>query len=53
MGMDVFGNNPTSKVGSHFRNTDWAWPPLAEYVRRSRLESPADAPTGNRTMATA
>lgn len=32
MGMDVFGNNPTSEVGNYFRNTCWAWPPLAEYV---------------------
>jgi hypothetical protein len=32
MGMDVIGENPTSKVGSYFRNTDSWWPPLAEYV---------------------
>lgn len=32
MGMDVIGKNPTSEVGSYFRNTDTWWPLLAEYV---------------------
>src|SRR6516165_5540929 len=34
MGMDVYGNNPASEAGNYFRNTCWAWHPLAEYVRK-------------------
>lgn len=30
VGMDVFGRNPTAKVGEYFRNTVWRWHPLAE-----------------------
>jgi len=31
MGMDVYGNNPTSEKGEYFRNTVWWWHPLATY----------------------
>lgn len=31
MGMDVIGQNPTSKEGEYFRNSVWGWQPLAEY----------------------
>jgi hypothetical protein len=31
MGMDVYGQNPTSEEGKHFRNNAWAWRPLADY----------------------
>jgi hypothetical protein len=32
MGMDVYGEKPTSKVGEYFRNNVWWWRPLAEYI---------------------
>lgn len=32
MGMDVFGNKPTSEVGSYFRNNVWYWHPLWDCV---------------------
>ena len=32
MGMDVFGNNPTSEEGEYFRRSVWSWRPLAELV---------------------
>jgi len=32
MGMDVHGKNPTSEVGSYFRNNMWHWRALATYV---------------------
>lgn len=32
MGMDVYGNNPTSKAGEYFRNNVWWWRPLADYI---------------------
>jgi hypothetical protein len=32
MGMDVYGNNPKSKVGEYFRNNCWYWRPLWDYV---------------------
>lgn len=31
MGMDVFGNAPTSKAGEYFRNNIWWWHPLWHY----------------------
>lgn len=31
MGMDVYGQNPTSEVGSYFRNNVWWWRPLWSY----------------------
>ena len=31
MGMDVFGNNPSSKTGAYFRNNVWWWRPLWVY----------------------
>jgi hypothetical protein len=31
MGMDVIGNNPTSKTGDYFRANIWYWHPLWEY----------------------
>jgi hypothetical protein len=30
MGMDVYGNKPTSEVGEYFRRSVWGWHPLAE-----------------------
>jgi hypothetical protein len=32
MGMDVYGKNPVSETGVHFRNSGWSWGPLATYV---------------------
>jgi hypothetical protein len=32
MGMDVFGNNPTSEAGRYFGRNVWGWRPLAELV---------------------
>jgi hypothetical protein len=32
MGMDVYGNNPTGKVGEYFRRNVWGWHPLWSYV---------------------
>jgi hypothetical protein len=31
MGMDVYGNNPTSETGDYFRLNVWWWHPLANY----------------------
>ena len=31
MGMDVYGKNPTSEVGTYFRNNVWWWRPLWDY----------------------
>ena len=31
MGMDVMGNNPTTKEGEYFRNNVWWWRPLWNY----------------------
>lgn len=31
MGMDVFGNNPTTEKGHYFRNNVWWWRPLADF----------------------
>jgi len=31
MGMDVYGNNPTSEKGEYFRNNVWWWRPLWQY----------------------
>lgn len=31
MGMDVYGTNPTAKVGEYFRRSVWGWHPLAEF----------------------
>ncbi len=31
MGMDVYGQNPTTKAGEYFRNTVWYWSPLWDY----------------------
>jgi len=31
MGMDVYGNSPTSERGEYFRNNVWWWRPLWEY----------------------
>ncbi len=30
MGMDVYGNAPTSETGKYFRNNVWWWRPLAD-----------------------
>lgn len=32
MGMDVYGLQPTAKVGEYFRNNVWWWHPLWDYV---------------------
>jgi hypothetical protein len=32
MGMDVYGKNPSSEVGTYFRRNVWGWHPLWEYV---------------------
>ena len=32
MGMDVYGKNPTSKVGEYYRQSIWGWHPLWRYV---------------------
>lgn len=32
MGMDVYGQNPTSSTGEYFRNNVWHWRPLAVYI---------------------
>jgi hypothetical protein len=31
MGMDVYGENPTSDTGEYFRNNVWWWRPLWDY----------------------
>lgn len=31
MGMDVFGQNPTTESGEYFRNNAWHWSPLWNY----------------------
>ena len=31
MGMDIIGNNPTTKKGEYFRNNVWWWRPLADF----------------------
>jgi hypothetical protein len=31
MGMDVYGNNPTSERGEYFRNNVWWWRPLWDF----------------------
>jgi hypothetical protein len=31
MGMDVYGNKPTSETGEYFRANVWYWRPLANY----------------------
>lgn len=33
MGMDVWGQRPTSKEGEYFRNSVWFWRPLADYAQ--------------------
>lgn len=35
MGMDVYGKNPTTEVGSYFRANVWYWHPLWEYCERA------------------
>ena len=32
MGVDVYGNAPTTEQGEYFRNNVWAWRPLADYI---------------------
>lgn len=32
MGMDIFGNKPSSEAGVYFRASVWSWRPIAEYV---------------------
>lgn len=32
MGMDVFGKAPTTKAGEYFRNNNWWWHPLADFL---------------------
>lgn len=32
MGMDVYGKNPTSEIGSYYRQSVWGWHPLWHYV---------------------
>lgn len=32
MGMDVFGNRPSSSTGRYFRRSVWGWRPLAQLV---------------------
>ncbi len=34
MGMDLYGTEPTSEVGSYFRANVWWWHPLAEIVEK-------------------
>jgi hypothetical protein len=34
MGMDVFGNLPTSEKGAYFRDNIWGWYPLWEYCEQ-------------------
>jgi hypothetical protein len=34
MGMDVYGRDPFSDKGEHFRNNIWWWRPLADYCNR-------------------
>jgi hypothetical protein len=31
MGMDVYGDDPSSEVGEYFRNNVWFWRPLWDY----------------------
>lgn len=31
MGMDVYGNSPTSEIGRYFRNNIWYWHPMWTY----------------------
>jgi hypothetical protein len=38
MGMDVYGNEPTSEVGEYFRRNVWGWHPLWEYVENIHPE---------------
>lgn len=33
MGMDVYGDNPSSEVGEYFRSNVWWWRPLADYCQ--------------------
>jgi hypothetical protein len=33
MGMDVYGQQPTTDEGEYFRNNAWWWRPLAKYVQ--------------------
>lgn len=32
MGMDVYGNSPSTEVGEYFRANVWRWHPLASYA---------------------
>lgn len=32
MGMDIYGKDPTTENGKYFRNSIWAWHPLASYI---------------------
>jgi hypothetical protein len=32
MGMDVYGENPSSETGKYFRNNVWWWRPLWDYI---------------------
>jgi hypothetical protein len=38
MGMDVYGKNPKSEVGTYFRRNVWGWHPLWEYVENQHPE---------------
>ena len=38
MGMDVYGNKPTSEVGKYFRANVWWWRPLANYIQHAAPE---------------
>lgn len=38
MGMDVYGKNPKSEVGTYFRRNVWGWHPLWDYVENVHPE---------------
>jgi hypothetical protein len=35
MGMDVYGNAPSSKDGKYFRASVWSWPPILDLCREA------------------
>lgn len=38
MGMDVYGKNPSDKMGEYFRNSVWSWHPLWDYCEHVASE---------------
>ena len=38
MGMDVYGNRPTTETGEYFRRNVWGWRPLSIYVEEMHPE---------------